>query len=574
MCHESSGKGLKEVIGVGKGTVTLEDFGKADVIVVVGQNPGTNHPRMLATLQAAKRGGARIIHINPLPETGLKRFSHPQEVAGWLGTGTHLADLFLQVRINGDVALFKGLMKALLAEEVRRPGKVLDAAFIAEKTEGYDAFAADLEAANWADLVEASGVERALIEQAAALMAPTRRIIICWAMGLTQHKNALANIQSCVNLLLMKGAFGIPGAGACPVRGHSNVQGDRTMGIWARPTDTFLDRLGAHFGFDPPRRPGLDTVEAIEAMHAGRVGVFFALGGNFLSASPDTQYTAAALRRCRLTVQVSTKLNRGHLVTGRQALILPCLGRTEVDQQAGGPQFVSVENSMGIVHQSRGTLPPASGHLRSEPAIVAALARATLSDEAPVDWDGLAADYDRIRDLIEAVIPGFEDYNRRVRMPGGFYLPNPVREGCFPTPSGKARFTVHALPDHDLGDGEYLMMTIRSHDQFNTTIYGLDDRYRGIRGGRRVVFMHPDDVRDAGLNEGAVVDLCSRFEGQERIARAFVVVPFSIPPRCVATYFPEANVLVPLGSTADGSNTPTSKSVVITLTPSASGDGR
>lgn len=567
MCHESSGRGLKEVIGVGKGTVTLADFDRADVIVVVGQNPGTNHPRMLSTLLKAGRRGARILHINPLPETGLTRFRHPQEVFGWLGTGTRLADWFLQVRINGDVALFAGLMKALLEEETRRPGEVLDHDFIREKTTGFEALKANLEATSWEDIEEGSGITRAEIEDAAALMASTRRIIICWAMGLTQHRNAVANIQMCVNLLLMKGAFGIPGAGACPVRGHSNVQGDRTMGIWSHPSEAFLDRLGARFGFDPPRRPGLDTVAAIEAMHAGRVGVFFALGGNFLSAAPDTHYTAEALRRCRLTVQVSTKLNRSHLVTGREALILPCLGRTERDVQAGGAQFVSVENSMGIVHQSRGTLPPASGHLHSEPRIIADLARATLGEGGPVEWEVLVADYDRIRALIEDVIPGFEQYNERVRQPEGFYLPNAVREGRFETPGGRAVFTVHPLPEHRLKEGELLMMTIRSHDQFNTTIYGLDDRYRGIRGGRRVVFMHPDDVSEAGLQEGDLVDLVGEYEGQTRRACGFRVVPFSIPRRCVATYFPEANVLVPVGSTAEGSNTPASKSVVIRVVP-------
>ena len=569
LCHESSGRGLKEVIGVGKGTVTLRDFEEAEVILVVGQNPGTNHPRMLATLQRAKRRGAKIIHVNPLPEAGLKRFRNPQEVFGWLGKGTRLADLFLQVRINGDVALFKGLMKMLLEEEARRPGEVLDLAFIRERTEGFEAFAEDLRRTPWEELVEASGIGREQMGHAVDLLAPARRIIVCWAMGLTQHKNAVANVQTMVNLLLMKGAVGRPGAGACPVRGHSNVQGDRTMGIWAKPSDAFLDRLAAAFGFSPPRRPGLDAVEAIEAMHEGRVKVFFGLGGNFLSASPDTEYTAEALRACDLTVHVSTKLNRGHLVTGAEALILPCLGRTERDVQASGPQFVTVENSMGIVHPSRGDLEPASEHLLSEPALVARLARAVLGEGGPVDWEALAADYDRIRDRIAEVIPGFGDYNRRVREPGGFYLPNAAREGRFETDTGRAKFTVHRAPRHELADGEYLMMTIRSHDQYNTTIYGLDDRYRGIRGGRRVVFMHPEDARAAGYRAGDRVDLVSTYAGKRRVAEAFTVVPFSIPRGCVATYFPEANVLVPVHETAEKSNTPVYKSVVVTMCPAA-----
>ncbi len=567
LCHESSGRGLKEVIGVGKGTVTLRDFDEAEVILVVGQNPGTNHPRMLATLQRAKRRGAKIIHVNPLPETGLGRFRHPQEVSGWIGKGTPMADLFLQVRINGDVALFKGLMKMLLEEEARRPGEVLDLDFIREKTEGFEAFAEDLRRTPWESLVEASGIGREQMRHAVAFLTPARRIIVCWAMGLTQHRNAVANVQAMVNLLLMKGAIGKPGAGACPVRGHSNVQGDRTMGIWSKPTDAFLDRLRDVFGVAPPRHPGLDSVEAIEAMYEGRAKVFFGLGGNFLSASPDTGYTAKALRACALTVHVSTKLNRSHLVTGAEALILPCLARTERDEQASGPQFVTVENSMGIVHPSRGALAPASEHLLSEPAIVGRLARAVLGDHSPVDWESLVADYDRIRDKIAEVLHGFEDYNRRVREPGGFYLPNAAREGRFETDSGRAKFSVHQPPRHDLAEGAFLMMTIRSHDQFNTTIYGLDDRYRGVRGGRRVVFMHPEDVRAGGYGAGDRVDLVSSYSGEERVAEAFTIVPFSIPRGCVATYFPEANVLVPVHETAEKSNTPVYKSVVVTLRP-------
>jgi molybdopterin-dependent oxidoreductase alpha subunit len=568
MCHESSGRALTETVGVGKGTVTLEDFQKASAIFVVGQNPGTCHPRMLTSLQAAKRRGCKIVHVNPLPETGLNRFKHPQHPLDLLGSGTQLSDLFLQVRINGDVPLLKGIMKEVLEEEERRPPEVLDWKFIEERTHGFDEFARALREVGWDEIVEQSGVSRELMREAARVFINSSRTIVCWAMGLTQHKNAVANIQEIVNLLLLRGQIGKPGAGACPVRGHSNVQGDRTMGIWERPTEVLLDALAREFDFEPPRRHGLDTVETIKAMYERRIKIFFALGGNFLSATPDTEYTAEALRRSRLSVHVSTKLNRAHLVTGEQALILPCLGRTERDVQKSGEQFVSVENSMGVVHSSRGSLEPASPHLLSEPAIVARLAHATLGGRSKVDWEGLVEDYDRIRDLIERVIPGFDDYNRRVRVPGGFYLPNLAREGVFKTSTNKANFTVHALPRRELAPGELLMMTVRSHDQFNTTIYGLDDRYRGVYNERRVVFVNADDVRELGLSAGQVVDLVGHFEGEERVARRFIIVPYSIPRGCAATYFPEANVLVPVRAVADKSNTPASKSVVITLRPS------
>lgn len=569
MCHESSGTGLSEVIGIGKGTVKLEDFYEAEAIVVIGQNPGTNHPRMLSALQKAKRNGCTILHINPLPETGLQRFKHPQEVLQWVTAGTNLADHFLQVRINGDVALLKGIMKAILESEDNAPGTVLDQSFIDEKTAGIDAFLEDLRSESWPLIVEQSGISEQEIRLAANVLAQSDKTIICWAMGLTQHKNAVANIQSCVNLLLMRGSIGKPGAGACPVRGHSNVQGDRTVGITSRPKPGLLDALAQQFDFEPPRRPGLDTVEAIKAMHAGKANVFFALGGNFLSATPDTTYTAAALRNCALTVQVSTKLNRSHLITGKQALILPCLGRTEQDLKQGRPQFVSVENSMGLVHTSQGTLEPASEHLLSEPEIVCRLASTTLGERTSTDWEAMLNDYTLIRTSIAATIPGFEQYNERVQQPHGFYLPNGPRDGEFPTPSGKAHFTVHPIPKHDLAPDQYMMMTIRSHDQFNTTIYGLDDRYRGIHGERRVVFMHPDDVQAAGLKEKDVVDLISRYGEEERRARNFYVVPFAIPRRCVATYFPEANVLVPVNLTAEKSNTPVSKSVVVSIHPTS-----
>jgi molybdopterin-dependent oxidoreductase alpha subunit len=562
MCHESSGSALSETIGVGKGTVTLEDFEQAQAIFVIGQNPGTNHPRMLTSLERARRRGCKLVHINPLPEVGMTRFKHPQDVLGLLGSGTEIANLFLQVRINGDVALLKGITKAVLAHE-----DALDRDFIAQYTTGFDEFVAALQGVSWSEIVEQSGVSREKIEQAAQIFVDSERTIFCWAMGLTQHRNAVANIQEIVNLMLLRGQVGKPGAGFCPVRGHSNVQGDRTVGIWERPTEAFLDKLGEAFDFEPPRNHGFDTVRAIHAMHEGQGKVFFALGGNFLSATPDTDFTAAALRRCRLTAHVSTKLNRSHLITGERALILPCLGRTEVDVQGTGPQFVTTENSMGVVQISRGSLQPASAELLSEPQIVARLARATLGHRTTVNWEELANDYDQVRDWIQRVIPGFDDYNARVRQAGGSHLPNAARNRVFNTKTGKAQFSVHDLPQHDLGPDQFLMMTIRSHDQFNTSVYTENDRYRGISDNRRVVFLNEADIAAAGLKAQQVVDLVSHFEGEERIAWAFTVVPYDIPRRCAATYFPEANVLVPVRHVALKSNTPVSKSVVISIRP-------
>ena len=568
MCHESSGTGMKETVGVGKGTVTLDDFDLCDAIFIIGQNPGTNHPRMLTTLLKAKRRGCKIVHINPLPEAGTTRFSHPQEFWTWLGSGTKLADLFVQVRINGDVALLKGIMKEVLDAEAHSPGRILDHEFINRYTTGFAEFKEALRHFHLGDILEQAGVTKSKIEDAARIFLESERVICCWAMGLTQHKNAVANIQEIVNLMMLRGQMGKPGAGLCPVRGHSNVQGDRTMGIWDRPTEDFLDKLGAEFDFEPPRQAGLNTVHAIQAMHDGKAKVFFALGGNFLSAAPDTEYTAEALRRCRLTAHVSTKLNRAHLITGRQALILPCLGRTEIDQQASGPQFVTTESSMSGIETSQGRSRPASEHLLSEPAIVAGLAKAVLTNRTTVDWDSLLSDYDQIRDLIERVVPGFENYNQRVRQPGGFYLQNPIRKRQFKTKDGRAHFTVHPLPRIELSADQFLMMTIRSHDQFNTTIYGLDDRYRGIRNGRRIVFLNSEDIHLGGFQPGQVVDLISKYNGEERIARSFRIVPYDIPRRCAATYFPEANVLVPVKYFADKSHTPASKSVVISIRPS------
>lgn len=566
MCHESSGTGLMETIGVGKGTVTLEDFDQAQAIFIIGQNPGTNHPRMLSTLERAKRNGATIVGVNPLAETGLMHFRQPQEVLGLLGVDIEIADFLLRVRVGGDVALLQGIGKALLErEEGGTP--VLDRLFLDMYTEGFEAYRSAVRQTSWNDLVEGSGVGYDDVRRAAEVFRKSGRTITCWGMGLTQHVNGVANVQEIVNLHLMRGQIGKPGAGLCPVRGHSNVQGDRTVGIWERPRPEFLDRLGATFGFTPPRHHGVDTVGAIRAMHAGRAKVFFALGGNFLQATPDTEYVAAALRRCRLTAHVSIKPNRAHLVTGEQALVLPCLGRSEHDVQASGEQFVTTENSMGIVQASRGVLEPASPQLLSEPAIVARLARATLGARSAVPWEDFTADYDRIRDAIERVIPIFERYNDRVRVAGGFHLPNSARERVFLTDSKRARFTVHPIPDLTLEPGQLWLTTVRAHDQFNTTVYAPNDRYRGVHGGRRVVFMHPDDIRDRGLAAEAAVDLTSCHGGVERRARGFRVVPYDVPRGCAAAYFPEANVLVPHDRVASGSNTPASKAVAITVTP-------
>jgi molybdopterin-dependent oxidoreductase alpha subunit len=574
MCHESSGRGLGEVLGVGKGTVSLDDFDHADLIFIIGQNPGTNHPRMLTTLQSAAKRGCRIVSINPLREAGLVRFAHPKHPLAVLRGGSEVADVFLQVRVNGDVAALKGICKAVLEREGDNTGSVLDHAFIHDHTSGFEALRRDLERTTWDEIVDASGLSVEAIREVAEIYARSERTIACWAMGLTQHKNGVANVQAVVNLLLLRGNIGRQGAGVCPVRGHSNVQGDRTMGIWEAPKPEFLDRLGEAYRFAPPRTHGFHTVSAIEAMTEGRARVFFALGGNFVAASPDTAYTEAALRRCRLTVQVSTTLNRSHLVTGEVALILPCLSRSEADERDGVRRFVTVENSMSVVHTSRGHLAPASEHLRSEPEIVAGVAAATLGEHAGVDastptWRALGEDYDRVRDGIAQVVSGFEDFNRRIREPGWFVLPNGARERTFDTSTGKARFTVHPIPRWELADGELLMMTIRSHDQFNTTIYGDDDRYRGIYGARRVVMLNEDDMRRLGVFEGQLVDLVSHFEGQRRRAPGFVALPYDIPRGSAATYFPEANSLVPVGAYADKSHTPASKSVVITVEPAS-----
>ncbi|GCE02099.1 FdhF/YdeP family oxidoreductase [Embleya hyalina] len=565
MCHESSGSALTQTLGVGKGSVSLEDLYRSDLIFVVGQNPGTNHPRMLSALEKAKQAGASIVAVNPLPEAGLLRFKNPQKVSGMLGSGTPLTDEFAQIRVNGDLALFRALNRLLLEAEDAAPGTVLDRDFIDEYAHGFEEFAADVRTTPWADVLEATGLSREQIERIHRRVLGSRRIVVCWAMGLTQHKNSVPTIREVVNFLLLRGNVGRPGAGVCPVRGHSNVQGDRTMGIYEKPAPAFLDALEQEFGFAPPRAHGHDVVDTIRAMRDESVKVFVAVGGNFVSATPDTAATEAALRATRLTVQVSTKLNRSHAVTGRRALILPTLGRTERDQ------FVTVEDSMSAVHMSRGKLPPASPRLRSEVAIVCGLAERVLGDRVSVPWRDLARDYDLIRDRIERVIPGFTDFNRRVREPGGFVLPHGPRDARrFPTTTGKANFSRNELAVLRVPEGRLILQTVRSHDQYNTTIYGLDDRYRGIRQGRRVVFVNPVDLSTLGLADGALVDLVSEWhDGSERRAEAFRVVSYDTAAGCCAAYFPETNVLVPLDSTADESNTPTSKSIVVRLEPHA-----
>ncbi|GCD88104.1 FdhF/YdeP family oxidoreductase [Nocardioides sp. LS1] len=564
MCHESSGAALNETLGIGKGTVTLEDLSDhSDLIIVVGQNPGTNHPRMLSALEQAKRRGARIIGINPLPEAGLIRFKNPQRPRGIVGRGTQLADRLILVRVNGDLALFAGINKALLERDAEHPG-ILDTAFINEHTDGFSDFVDATRSLEWDVVEELSGIAKGDIEQLADDVIGADSVIVCWAMGLTQHRNAVTTIREVVNFLLLRGNVGRPGAGACPVRGHSNVQGDRTMGVWEKMPDEFLDALQSEFRFDPPRDHGLDTVDTIRAMRDGRIDVFMALGGNFVSASPDTDVTAAAMENCALTVHVATKLNRSHLHHGREALILPCLGRTERDITTAGEQVITVEDSMGMVHASRGRLLPGSPALRSETSIVAGLADALFGTD--IGWAQMGADYTLIRSSIERVIPGFAKFETRIKQAGGFALPNGPRDARqFATATGKARFTVNPPSAVSAPPGHLLLQTVRSHDQFNTTVYGLSDRYRGIKGGRRVVFVNVDDLRDSGLRDGDVIDIVSVWVDGERRAEAFRIVEYPTPRGCAATYFPEANVLVPLDSTAEESNTPTSKSVVVRL---------
>jgi len=562
MCHESSGAALNPTIGIGKGTVTLDDFSLAEAVFILGQNPGTNHPRMLSALQECVRNGGKIVAVNPLKEAGLLAFAHPQEISGLLGKKTPLADLYLQVKINGDLAFLKGIAKSLLTKP-----DAIDHAFIEKYTIGFENYQTSLDSISWEAICSQSGLERDAIEKAAEILVHAKSAIFCWAMGLTQHKNAVITIQEIVNIQLILGNLGKPGAGLCPVRGHSNVQGDRTMGIYEKMPDIFFDRLAETFSFTPPRDHGLDTVAAIKAMHKQPNMVFIALGGNFLSATPDTDYTAIALKNCSLTVQISTKLNRSHLITGKQALILPCLGRSEIDLRGTGPQMVSMENSMGIVHSSQGKLTPASDQLQSEPAIVSMMAEATLNNNPHLPWQDMREDYGMIRNYIEQVIPGFENYNERLKKDGSFYLVNSARELDFSGIGGRARFTESALNTVQAQNKRLILMTIRSHDQFNTTIYGLDDRYRGIKNERRVIFLNREDMNERSIKPEQPVDITSHFNHEKRHAPLFLAIPYDIPKGSAAAYFPETNVLIPIDSNADISNTPTSKSIEISIKP-------
>lgn len=562
MCHESSGVALGETLGLGKGSTTLHDLENAELIIIMGQNPGTNAPRMLTALEKANAKGGKIVAVNPLIETGLTGYKNPQTIKGML-KGVDLADMYLQIRINSDMALMKAITKILWEEELKRPGSIFDFDFIESKTQGYEDMIADLGNYSLAGLARNCGLEIVQIRELASLIAERKNIIICWAMGLTQHQNSAPTIQEVVNVLLLRGSIGKPGAGTFPVRGHSNVQGDRSMGIFHKMKDDLAEKIKEYFGFEPPREEGFDVVESIKAMHAGKAKVFMALGGNFLSATPDTEYTADALRNCSLTVQVSTKLNRSHFITGKKALILPCLGRTDEDVQANKSQFLTTESSTGVVQKTQGLLNPPSKDLMSEPAIIANLGHKMFDSTYKVNWLGMMEDYDVIRDFISKTVKGCEEMNKKVREENGFELPNKPRYGSFPTDTGKAKFTVNKWNPIRVKDDELLMMTLRSHDQFNTTIYGFDDRYRGIFNERRVVFMNEKDIAKFGFENYEVVDISSYYDDKKRSIQNFKVVPYSIPVGCIATYYPESNPLIPIECVAEGSNTPTSKSVIV-----------
>ncbi|MDV7351587.1 FdhF/YdeP family oxidoreductase [Rhodococcus oxybenzonivorans] len=571
MCHESSGSALTASIGIGKGSVSVPDIENADLILIAGQNPGTNHPRMLSTLEKARSNGARVIAINPLPEAGLLRFKDPQKVHGVIGDGAAISDDFLQIRIGGDMALFQGLAKLLVAAEDAAPGTVLDRRFIDRHTAGFDAWLDHIRRVDLGTVVDATGLTIEQLHDTAQALIESNATIICWAMGLTQQTHGVATIEEAVNLLLMRGMIGKPGAGVCPVRGHSNVQGDRTMGIWEKMPESFLAALDTEFGITSPREHGLDAVDSIRAMRERRASVFMAMGGNFVSATPDTDVTEAALRNCSLTVQVSTKLNRSHLVHGRTALILPSLGRTDKDVQATGKQFVTVEDSMSMVHRSRGSLTPSSIHMRSEVAIVCGIAETLFGPGHPVPWTSFTADYDLIRDAISRVVPGFDGFNTKVRQKEGFGLPHPPRDSrTFQTETGKANFAVNDLVWLPVPPGRLMLQTMRSHDQYNTTIYGLDDRYRGVKGGRRVLFVNTRDIEKLGYRDGDHVDLISEWKNrsgnvEERRADNFRLVAYPTPVGNAAAYYPETNPLIPLDHVADKSNTPVSKAILIRL---------
>ncbi|MGI8545673.1 MAG: FdhF/YdeP family oxidoreductase [Aridibacter sp.] len=575
MCHESTGVALGESTGLGKANVRLEDFENTDLVIIIGQNPGTNAPRMMSSLQDAKRNGAKIIAINPLPEAGLMNFINPNPqhylnplkfpIAMLGGTSTHLADLHLPLKIGGDMAVLKGIMKILVEMEIENPNYVFDHKFIKEKTTGFDEFIENLATISWEDILNESGLSRENLNEAAEIFAEADRVITCWAMGVTQHKESVATIQDIANLHFLRGQIGKSGAGLCPVRGHSNVQGDRTMGISHKIDDDFREKLEKLFDFQAPEKEGFDVVESCKALNDGRGKVFFAMGGNFLSATSDTNFTAEGLSKTNLTVQVITKLNRTALVTGKKSLILPCLGRSEIDRQKTGEQFVSCESTTLQVQMSKGILEPKTAHLRSETWIVGEMAKTVLGDRSNIDWDKMVSNYDNIREAIGKTVNGHENYNERIRKPGGFYLPNPPREGKFSTETGKALFKASKLEKTKIEPDQLLLTTLRSHDQFNTTIYDFKDRYRGIYGTRRVILMNEKDIAERNLSEGDLVDITSYFTDGTRHIYKFIVVPYPVPKQCAAVYFPEGNPLVPIGSVAKRSNCPTSKLVIITV---------
>ena len=575
MCHESSGAGLSETLGIGKGSVSLDDLEHADLVIAVGLNPGTNMPRMLSALEETKRNGGHVIAVNPLPEAGLIRFKNPQKVSGILGRGTAIADQFLHIKPCGDLALFQAINAMLLEAEDAAPGTVLDSEFIEAHSAGFADFANHVRQVSWPDVLEATGLSRDEIQQVVDRVLASSKVVVCWAMGVTQQKYGVATVREIVNFLMLRGNLGRPGTGVCPVRGHSNVQGDRTMGIWEKMPQSFLDSLEQEFGFTPPTRHGLDAVDSIRAMRDGRAKVFVGFAGNFVRATPDSELTERAMRHCRLTAHVSTKLNLSHAVCGEIALILPTLGRSDRDVQASGEQFITTEDSMSIVHQSRGKLSPASEHLLSEVSIVSRLARRTLGEAYEIPWEKFESDYDVIRDAICRVVPDFHDFNERVRKPGGFTLPNPVNEFRFNTGSGKAQFTCNTFDRIHAPQGHLVLQTMRSHDQWNTVPYAPNDRYRGIKNGRRIVLINPADIEELGLADRQLVDLVSTWEdGVERRARGFRVVAYPAARGSAASYYPETNVLVPLDSVAEISNTPTSKGVFVRFEPRASGNGQ
>ncbi|WP_439692644.1 FdhF/YdeP family oxidoreductase [Curtobacterium sp. SP.BCo] len=567
MCHESTSLAMAEVVGIGKSTIAYDDFEHTELIIVMGQNPGTNHPRMLTALEDAKKNGAEIVAVNPLPEAGLRRYKNPQRVRGVVGHGTQIADQFLQIRLGGDMALLQALAKRVVLAEQKTPG-VVDHAFIEAHTSGYEAFVEHILQVDDDEVVRATGLTIEEIDELAERYLHSERTIITWAMGITQHTKAVDTIKEIINLLLLRGNIGRPGAGASPIRGHSNVQGDRTMGIWEQMPDTFLDALAREFHFEPPREHGVDALKGIHAMRSGDIRFWMGMGGNLVAAISDSQLAEQAFRGTEMTVQVSTKLNRSHAVVGDEALILPTMGRTEIDVQAAGPQFVSVEDTVCSVHGSHGQVPPVAPGLLSEVAIVCELARATLGDRVAVDWQAMRDDYDVIRDHISRVVPGFDDYSRRAGSKEGFVLPNGPRDSrTFATETGKAMLTVNELEHVERPEGTLLLQTLRSHDQYNTTIYSLNDRYRGIKKGRHVVFVNPDDLAELGLSDGEHVDIETVWDDDvERVLRGYRIVAYPSARGCAAAYFPEANVLVPLDSAAKGSNTPVSKAVPVRLT--------